>query len=156
MFKTVELHRTWKINIDKLPNLSELEFIEHSLVCLSSSNDSLLITMNKETHNSVQHFYISMIDLSGNKISYIVTEEDYEETKTLIGKSLDKKVYVINSKTNPSKNIHLDVYKNLKLITANYYATSKITLNSFIIENWFGEEVDNLSLNDNELFNKVN
>lgn len=154
MFKTIELCKNWTIKKELLPDLTDIEYIEQSVICLSNSNDSLQATVNREEHNDDIKYYMSLIDISGNKISYIITEEDFNESKELIGKSLDKKVYLLPSTSNPTKTLQLCVFKRLNIIIANYYANNMTELNDINKEDWFDDEILDIKYNDNELFNR--
>ena len=156
MFKTVEISRTWSVHQNKIPDLNGIDYVEQSIICLSSSNDSLQITINKEAHRNDNKYYISIIDMNNNKLSYLVTEEDFEQSKELIQKVLHKKVFLIKSSVEPDKTIQLSIYKDLKLFVANYYATNNVTVQTLPLEEWFNQEIEDLSMSDLELFNKLN
>lgn len=156
MYQSTEIGRTWTVHKDKLPDLTNLKYVEQSIIVLSSVNDSLQTTVNKEVHaDGNKHYYISLLDIAGNKIVYLINEEDFEQSKELVRKVLRKKVFLVKSSNDPEKTIQISVYKDLKLITANYYSSDYVDTETFPIEVWFKEEIDDLSLSDIELFNKI-
>ena len=134
MFKSKEIGRTWTVHRDKIPDLSESDYVEQSIIVLSTSGDSLQVTINKEVSDSTVNFYIAITDLSGNKLAYLVSEEDFEQSKELVGKVLNKRVFIVKSSIEPDRTIQLDIYKELKLIVANYYATSNTLVQTLPLE----------------------
>lgn len=155
MFKTKEIGRTWTVHNDKLPDLTKLEYVDQSIVVLSSSADSLQVTINNEIRTDAEYFYVSIVDLYSNKIVYVINGDDFHQSEKLVGKVLHKRVFLVESSHQPDEKIQINVYKELKLITANYYHSNKTNVDSFPLEEWFDTEIEDLSLNDNELFNRV-
>lgn len=156
MFKTKEVSRSWEVKRVLLPDLTNFKYVDQSIIFLSGVNDSLQTSINEEIHSdgTVYH-YISVIDISGNKLSYIVPKEDFDETKEIFGKSLNKKVYLIPSEKNTDQTLQLSIFKKLDIMTANYYLSDVNVLNTLESEMWFGDELVDSLHTDIELFNKV-
>lgn len=137
-----EIERKWLVNNDKLPNLSQYQCDIIKQGYLSQEHDSLEVRVRSVNNNE---FYLMLKDSGSkirNEITYEISKEEFEISYLLAGnKIIEKNRYKIPSTSDPSKVLELDHFINENFFLVEYEGENEIDVDTFIGEEWFGEEV---------------
>jgi hypothetical protein len=152
MLYTKEPSRTWYVHTNKLPELIKCSHVDCSIIYLSNINDNLHICITKEEKEQTI-CYLSIMDANDIKLTYEISEKDFNDSLKLVGnKCLKKRVYNVEVINNGFLNIN--ILQDFNKITAQYYNMNPIELN-MLTKDWFADEILDNSMSDIELFYKL-
>lgn len=146
MFKK-EIERKFLVDKYKLPDLSNIDFINITQGYLSSIHDNLEVRVRYSKYGNNESYELVIKDMGlkkRNEITYKISKDEFDLSILLCGnKVINKTRYLIPNSTDNSRIMELDIYKDINLVVCEYENENEILVDTLPLENWFIREITN-------------
>lgn len=141
-----EIERKFLVDITKLPDLSELDYVIIKQGYLSNVLDNLEVRVRHSKYKNGTNTYQLEIKDNGskvrNEISYNISEDEFDISFVLCGnKTISKKRYLIPNSSDNTRIMELDIYDEINLVVCEYEAETEVLVDTLQPEKWFIKEI---------------